>query len=317
MDQIIDIVLPVFGLLAVGYLAARLGLLSDAVAEGLTKYVFYVAIPLLIFRSIVNAPAPQTSPWGLLLAYFTGAAVAWAAATIIGRFAMGREPRLAAIMGLGAGYSNTVLLGLPLVLITFGDAGAIPFFILLTFHLPIMTTACVVHMELAQGRELGIFRIARASLKGLITQPVVVGLIAGVVYRLTGLPIPEIADKVARELANTAIPCALFALGLTMNRYGILAGLRPAMVITALKLVVHPAVVWLMATYVVGLDILTASVITVFAAAPTGINPFMFATNYKIGVAEISSAIALTTGVAVVTISILLALLDAGGVLPG
>ena len=317
MGQIIDIVLPVFGLLAVGYLAARLGLLSDTVANGLTTYVFYVAIPLLIFRSIVTAPAPSTAPWGLLVAYFTGAAVAWIAATLIGRYAMGREPRLAAIMGLGSGYSNTVLLGLPLVLITFGEAGAIPFFILLTFHLPIMTTACVVHMELAQGRELGLVPILTASLKGLVSQPVVVGLVAGVIYRLTGLPIPEIADKVAKELAGTAIPVALFALGLTMNRYGVIKGLRPAMVITSLKLVVHPAVVWVMATYVVGLDTLTASVITVFAAAPTGINPFMFATNYKVGIAEISSAIALTTAIAVVTISILLGLLGVGGGLPG
>ena len=127
MGQIIDIVLPVFGLLGIGYLVARIGLLGESVAQGLTTYVFYVAIPLLIFRLIVNAPAPEASAWGLLAAYFTGVAVAWAAASLIGRYGMGRDARLAAIMGVGAGYSNTVLLGLPLVLTAFGDAGAIPF----------------------------------------------------------------------------------------------------------------------------------------------------------------------------------------------
>lgn len=304
MDQILriaDIVLPVFGVIALGYGCAWTGLLRERVAEGVSDYVYTVAIPLLIFRTLAEARLPEVSPWSYWGVYFAGAALAWVLAQLLSRRLFGREFREAIVHGFTAGQSNIVLVGIPLVLSAFGEAGAVPLFLLVAVNLPLMMTSASLMME---GTGAGLSRAAFASLlRNLATNLILIGFAAGLAAQFLGVR-PAGAPKAMIDLiAQSAVPCALFAMGLALRRYGLLGDFSMTAVISALKLFVHPLAVWLLVTYVVPLPPVFAGVAVLFAAMPCGINAYLLAERYRAGVAAAAGAVSLSTTLSLLTIS--------------
>jgi malonate transporter and related proteins len=114
METIVTVILPVFGLIGMGFVARRLGYLDTSVSNGLSPFVFNVAVPVLIFRSLAEARTPEASPWPFWAAYFGGVAVAWAAAHLLAGRLLGGGWRKGVSAGITASFSNTVLLGVPL-----------------------------------------------------------------------------------------------------------------------------------------------------------------------------------------------------------
>jgi malonate transporter and related proteins len=159
-------------------------------------------------------------------------------------------------------------------------------------------------MEAASERGAARANVFRTTLSGLVRNPLIIGIAIGGLWKATGLPLPELARSVIQALADAATPAALFAMGLTLNRYGLLGGLKLALVIVSHKLLVLPLCVFLLATQVFEVPPLWASVATTFAALPTGVNAYLFATRYAVGVSATSSAIALSTILAAVTTTI-------------
>ena len=135
MDALL-IVLPVFGAIALGYGASRVGLLSDRAGEGLEEFDYVVAIPALIVRSLTNATEPLQSPWGFWAAYFLGVAATGGTTSLVLMGLFGETWRKATVAGIAASFRNTVLVGIPIILSTFGEPAAAPLFLLISVHLP-------------------------------------------------------------------------------------------------------------------------------------------------------------------------------------
>ncbi|WP_306030852.1 AEC family transporter [Stappia sp. MMSF_3263] len=305
VDQILAIVLPVFALIAIGYIAARIKLLDARIGDALGQFVYVIAIPVLIFRTLATSSLDGVSPWGFWISYFTGVAVVWTAGTLIIRKVFKREARAGVIGGINAGFANTVLVGIPLITALHGEAGLVPLFVLISIHLPVLTIVCAVLMERAavldgtqEAKPLG--ELLAGIARNLATNPIVIGILAGGIWRVTGLPVEGIFADVLGRIAGAAIPIALFSLGMSMVAYGIRGNLAPGLVLGALKIVVMPAVVYVMAAHVVHLPPLWISVATLTAACPTGINAFLFANRYGTGHAMSANSITLTTALAVV-----------------
>jgi predicted permease len=314
VEQIIrisDIVLPVFGVIAFGYVCAWTGLLRERVAEGVSDYVYTIAIPLLIFRTLAEATLPDVSPWGYWGVYFFGAAVAWAIAQTLSVIALGRDMREAIVHGLTSAQSNIVLVGIPLVLSAVGDAGAVPLFLLVAVNLPLMMTAASLMME---GTGAGLSRGALLSVaRNLATNLILIGFAAGLAAQFLGIR-PSGAPKAVIDLiAQSSVPCALFAMGLALRRYGVLGDFRMAAVIATLKLLVHPFVVWLLVTFVVPMPSVFAAVAVLFAAMPCGINAYLLAERFRVGVAAAAGAVTLSTSLSILTISFWLWMTGVGG----
>ncbi len=312
--QILTIVLPVFILIALGYGSARTGFLGEEVGTSLGQFVFTVAIPVLIFRTLATSSFDGVSPWGLWFAYFTGVAITWTCATLIIRRVFKREARAGVIAGITAGFANTVLVAVPLVTSLYGEAGLVPVFILISVHMPVMTVACAVLMERAvvldgAGAGRAHSEIFKSVILSLITNPIVIGIAAGALWRVLNLPISGIFSDVLERLAATAIPIALFSLGMSMVRYGVRGNVAPALILSALKGVAMPAIVYVMAKHVVGLPELWVAAATLTAACPTGVNAFIFANRYGTGHAMSANSITFTTASAVVTTFLWAALL--------
>lgn len=314
MDQILhiaNIVLPVFGVIAVGYVCAWSGLLRERVAEGVSDYVYTIAIPLLIFRTLAEAELPDVSPWGYWGAYFFGAAVSWAAAQLLAVFAFGRSSREAIVYGLTSAQSNIVLVGIPLVLSAVGPAGAVPLFLLVAVNLPIVMTTASLMME-ATGSGLSraaLWRLART----LATNLILIGFAAGLAMQFLGIR-PSGAPKAVIDLiAQSSVPCALFAMGLALRRYGVLGDFRMSAMIAALKLLIHPLIVWLLVTYLVPMPPVFAAVAVLFAAMPSGINAYLLAERFGVGVPASAGAVTLSTTLSLLTISLWMWMAGVGG----
>src|SRR5215208_1569314 len=143
----VAIILPVFGLIGIGFAARQVGLVTDRAGEGLSEFVFALAVPCLIFRTLVRAEIPAVQPWGYWISYFAGVAVVWLLATAIGRHFFGIKGVSGVVAGFSAGQANTVFVGIPMILKAYGDEGAVPLFLLIAVHLPVTMTLATLMVE--------------------------------------------------------------------------------------------------------------------------------------------------------------------------
>ena len=314
MSGILGIVLPVFALVLAGYIGGRARWLSEEGIKGLSSFVFYLAIPALLFRTLARGEIPEALDFDIVFAYFSGAflvmGVAWAAGRLV--FANGAGEL--ALMGMGSMYSNTVLLGIPLVYAVFGEPGILPMMMIVTFHSLILLPLTMILIELgrAGGRAAdnpggGARRVAASTAASVFKNPVILSMLAGLAYNISGLALPGPVDSFAGLLGGASAPCALFALGATLAAYRLGGDLRESLVVVALKLLLHPLAVWLAATQIFALSPVWAAVATLTAALPSGVNVFVIARQYDIYLARASAIILISTGLSVLTLAALIA----------
>jgi malonate transporter len=301
MLDALAIVLPIFGLVLVGFAARKGGLIDDKAGAGLAQFVFAIALPCLILDTLARGDLPLAEPWGYWASYFAALGLTWLVAGLVARHVFGTVGVETVVAGFSAAQSNTVLIGVPLILKAFGEAAAVPLFLLVAIHLPITMSVATL---LVEGRGASLATIARK----LATHPIVLGILAGVLIRPVAADLPEPLWRMIDMLAAAAAPSALVAMGIALARYGLEAGLPLPAAITACKLALHPLLVWLLARFVFPVPEAWIGVAVMFAACPSGINAYLLAQTYKSGVALASGAVALSTALAVVTIAGWLAL---------
>jgi predicted permease len=311
------IILPVFGLIGLGYAAALTRLLSPTVGDGLGEFVATVGIPIMIFKTMATAHFPDLSPWPLWFTFFGGAIIAWAAGSLVATRVFGRSRAAGVIAGTSASFGNLAMVGIPLIVSAFGDQGALPLFIIISVHLPTMMVAGTLMTERAiridtgSAEPLHVGRALKNIGRNLVFNPLVWGLASGALWRWLQLPLAGPARTIVEQLAAAGLPTALVSLGMAMNRYGIVGEFRLSAVLAGLKLLVMPAAVYLLGTYVFGLTPGWTTVATLAAACPSGVNAYLFAQRFNVAHALASSSIALTTFTCVLT-TVLWLLLVAG-----
>jgi malonate transporter len=295
----LTLILPIFGLVVVGWMASLSGLISERVGDGLSEYVFALAVPALIVATLTRPGLSGEIAWGFWASYFGGAAVAWLVGSLIGRQYKGVERRGAILHGFAASQSNTVFVGVPMILQAYGEAGAFPLFMLLAVHLPLMMGAATFLIESEGGRPLG--QRLKALALVLAKNPIFVTLVVGGAMKASGLSFSGIPKALVDGLAGTASTCALIALGAGLTRYRVLHDLPGAGVVAALKLGLHPLVVYGLAFHVFTMPPAYAGVATLFAAMPVGINAYLLAARYRTEQGLVAAAVLVSTLAAAAT----------------
>jgi malonate transporter and related proteins len=309
MSQIVEIVLPVFGLIAIGYATAWSGLLARATGEALSDFVFIVAIPILVFRTLATAVFGGAAPWGLWLAFFLVFTLMWILGNQVIRRGFGRDARAGLVAGISTAYGNTVLVGIPLTLAAYGEAGAVAMALIIAIHLPVMMTASAILIFRAERRdgvakiELGARTVARGVALNLARNPIIIGLVLGALWHLLGVPLGGLPRILVDRIADVASTLALFAMGMSLRQYGLRGHISAGLVLATLKLLVMPALVLLAARYVVPMPPVWAKVAVVAAACPTGVNAYVVAARFRTGEALASNAITISTAFAVISMT--------------
>lgn len=315
MGQILGVVLPVFGLIGVGAAVAWAKLLGPKTGDALSEFVFAVAIPLLVLRIMATADLGSVSAWRLWVAFFSAFVISWIAGTVLTRWLFGRDARGGLVAGLAAGYGNTTLIGLPLALAAFGAEGAVPIALIIAAQLPAMMTAIAFLMPWAERKDgaardrSGPGSVLRSLIENLAGNPIVIGLAAGLAWRLSGIPFAGLPADIVDRLSNTAGALALFAMGMSLRHYGISGNVAAGLVLTFVKLIVMPGLALVTAS-LIGLPPIATKVVIITAACPTGVTAFLVAGRFRTGQGLASTTITLSTGLGVLSVAFWVALAD-------
>jgi len=306
MEQTVAIVLPVFGLIAIGYAVGWLRILPEVTGDALADFVFTVAVPVLIFRTIATADFSAAEPWRLWLPFYSAFALAWIAGTLLIRRVFQRDHRAGVVAGLASSYGNTVLIGLPLTIAAFGPEGAVPLALIIALHMPLMMGASAIMIERAERQDglseahVDAWDAAYNVAKHLVTNPIIIGIVVGVAWLIVKLPLSGLGRDLVNRVADVASPLSLLAMGMSLKRYGIARNVPAGLALAMLKLIAMPALVLLL-TRLIAMPPLWANVAVLAAALPTGVNSYIVASRFRTGEALASNAIAISTGLAVFT----------------
>ncbi len=311
MTAIFLAVLPVFAVIALGYGAARRRLISPEGARGIDAYVFWFAIPALLFRTMLELDLDGVAPWRLLACYYAGALVIWGCAgALAATWLRGQAQAGGAALATAASFGNILLMGLPIALLSFGPEAVAPAAFIVAVHAPLHWLFASLWAEWAQRQgRVRLGRLLGQVALSLARNPLLIALAVGFLWRLAGLDLPELPARIIGLLADSSVAAALFALGLSLASYSIRADARVLAAILILKLTVFPIIMWILAVHVFALPPLEARVAILFAALPVGVNAYLFAARYSANVAAASSAIMLSVPVSAVTLSAVLFLI--------
>ncbi|MCG6857729.1 MAG: AEC family transporter [Salaquimonas sp.] len=303
MIDIFLIVLPVFLILATGYATARIGYLPAGIADALNAFAIKLAVPVLLFRALYRLDLSQSFNIPMLASFYAGAFACFATAIVLARLLWKRPPGEAVAVGFCATFSNSLMLGIPIVERAFGETALTPAFGIVALHAPILYIVGMVTMELSRrdGRTLG--DTFASALKSILANSLMIGILAGAVANLSGVILPEPVMAAVDMLARAAIPAALIGIGATLTRYQLKAELSESLMVSSLALFVHPAIVLVLTHFVLGLPALYVSVAVVVASMPPGMNVYIFASLYNRAVALAASTVLIATTLSIVTIS--------------
>lgn len=298
------IVAPVFALIAAGYAAVLFRFVSEGAHKGISEFAFSIAIPALLFRTIVVSEFPDVSPYRMWGAYYGALAFTWIAALAISAcLRERREDREdGVVFAIGSVYGNIVMLGIPLVLSALGNEAAGPMSLILSVNTPLLWLCGILQMELVSRKRTGSpLAVIRPVLADLARNPLMLAIGFGVVWRFTGLN--PVVDKTVELLAQAGSPAALIALGITLFRFEVKGEMLSVVAMSALKLLAMPAVAFVLAK-LLNLPPIVTGVVVLFAAMPTGANAYIFAVQYQRLVNPVSGAVALGTLLAAVTLPV-------------
>ena len=292
----------------VGYVTASVGWFDQVAIRGLTRFVFDFAVPMLLLRTISTATLPDVIPWDYLASYYLGTFIILLSGLGITRLLWQRTFSQQVINAFSSSFSNTVLLGIPIILLTFGDRAVLPLFIIIGTHGIIMVPLFTIMLEMGKSGRAPIKTVIVRTTYGLFTNPLIIGLLSGLACNLFEITLWKPLDEMAKLLANSVTSCALFALGATLASFRKNIPWQEVPMIVILKTILHPVVVWGLATLVFRVkEVIWIQVLVLLAAQPTGVNPFLFASRYNVGQLVSSGAAFISTIFSIFTLSALLA----------
>ena len=295
-----------FGLVASGYLAGHLRLVTQASSEALNQFVYAFALPAMLFVAVYRGSLDEILGSGAFLAAVVGATLGTAIVGFaLSRYFAGAPPAESTLRGLNASFANTGYLGIPLVTVAYGERAALPAALATVATNIVSFALAIVCIELfVNPRRGGVGR----ALSGVLRSPLIWPIVLAVALVALGVRVPVPLERFASLLAGAAGPCALFAIGLFVSQLSIRAGVAASWQSAVLKLVLHPLLMALLVLLVLPVDPFWAKIAVVCASLPLGATAFVLAQRYKLLEAETSSGAVLSTAVSVITVSVVMAL---------
>ena len=299
----LGIILPVFIVLAAGWIAVRTGYLDDKLSDHLNAFAVRLAVPVMLFRAMVDLDFGQAFQISMLTGFYLGGFASFFAGILLAKMVFGRRPGEAVAVGFCALFSNTVLLGIPIAQRAYGDEAMPAVYGIVALHAGIMYAVGMSSMELVRADGRSMSETVQAAAKSILANPLMIGVIAGILFNLSGLDLPLVIRAPVDMLASAAIPAALVGLGAALTRYQLKSELAESLMVAALSLILHPAITFAITHLWFGLPAEQVRIAVVVAAMPPGLNVYIFAVMYNRAVSLSASAILVTTSLSVVTIA--------------
>jgi malonate transporter len=306
MDALINVVFPVFGVVLTGYLAGRFGVLGSDSAAALNRFVFYFALPPALFIYMARAPVEKIFNWPFIGAFVGGVLGTLLIAVLVGSLLLRQDVATRAVAGLTALQANTVYMGLPVLLTAYGPDGGLPPIIATLCLTLLFITGVIAVLEATRASGQSTLRIAAHVAGRVLLNPLVISPLLGILFATAALPLPKAASNYLDLMAATVGPAALFSLGLSLIERKLTGNIGEVIWLSTLKAVFNPLLTFVLVTYVFSMDPFWSKAAVILSAMPTGANAYVVAQQYNVHVETASSVVVVSTGMSVVTISLLL-----------
>jgi malonate transporter len=300
---------PLFILVFAGYLMMRLSGWPKSMSENLSRFVFSVALPAMLFRMMSDLSKLPPVDARLLMAFFGGCLIVFLIGRLIAWKLFALDGVAQSVFALGGVFSNNVLLGLPLAKVVLGDAAVPSVALVLVFNALTLWTLVTVSVEWARHGSFSLHGFAK-TVRGVLTNPIVAGILSGTLFGLSGLSLPAFIDAPLAMAGQAAAPMALIALGMGLAEYGVREGWKISVAISAVKLVVQPLVVWLLAR-LLGLPPMETQVVVLLASTAVGANVYLMSRQFASLEGPVASSLVLSTGLAALSTPLVLTLIGA------
>lgn len=303
----VELAAPLFVLVLVGYILMRGFGWPQAMSDNLSRFVFSVALPAMLFRMMSDFSQLPPVDARLLIAFFGGCLIVFMIGRLVAWQVFALDGVGQSVFALGGVFSNNVLLGVPLAKVALGDAALPSVALVLVFNALILWTLLTVSIEWAQHGSFSLQGFAKTA-RGVLTNPIVAAILSGTLFGLAGLPLPALVALPLAMVGQAAAPMALIALGMGLAEYGVGDGWRISVAISVLKLIVQPLVVWLLAR-LIGLPVMETRVVVLLASLAVGVNVYLMSRQFKTLEGPVASSMVLSTALAALTTPLALTLL--------
>ena len=303
----LQLCLPLFLLVIVGWALIKAKLFEQSVVRALSGFTFRFLMPALLFSLMSKLSEMPPMDWRVLIAFFGSCIIIYCLGRTAGRF-FGLDNTGKTIFGMAAIFGNNVQLGVPILQVSLGNEAMPTISLLIIFSVLLLWTTAIASVELGKTEGAKDWAKIGRSLLKVFKNPVVIGIITGSAWGLTGWELPQVVDKTLGYVSSATTPIALIVVGMGLAQHSFSAALPRGLTISTLKIVIHPIIVYCIAR-LIGLDTITTNACVLTAALPVAINVYLMASEFRSEEGAASNAIFVSTMLSALLIPLTLTLL--------
>ena len=297
VQQTLVIMGPLILVALLGFICTKSKWFKRTQLDALTKFTFYISIPAFLFYQMANANLSQYLSHSLYAAFYLPVLLCYFIAWLANYFfhtQLKKQSSASAVFALSASYSNTIIVGLPILLTAFGEQVVAIVFMIVTFHSVMLFTVTSALTSKQSGSNWLGFGF-QSFLKQTFNNPVILSILSGLVFNLLIIELPPVVSDSLLLIGKPAIPLALFILGASMTFYQVKSEIKFITFATVLKLMLLPSFVFICSRYVFALEPLVITVLVILSASPTGVNAYLIAKGQGYHQETVAGTVVVTT----------------------
>ena len=307
----VNVTIPIFLIILLGYILRRIGFLTDEFVRVANKYVFIVALPVMLFRDIAGSDVRKDMNVKFFLFCMIVTIIMFFLVWGIAKLALKDKTMVGAFAQAGA-RGSAAILGVAFVENICGNSGMAP--LMIVSAVPMYNIISVIALTFGgNDRQRGTAGIKKAFVN-ILKNPIIIGILLGVPFSVFDIPIPAIPTRTISYIAQTATPIALIAIGAGFDSQQALTRLKPSLVATVIKLVILP-VIFLPVAIGMGFGPSEIVAILIMVGAPATVSGYIMAKNMDNDYVLSSNIIVLSTLLSSVTLTLWVFVLKCLGVI--
>jgi len=303
MLDLFNVIIPVFAIIGLGYLAVRFRLYPAEGTKGLVAFVNNFATPCLLCQAMLTSDFNSTFNASIIVPFYAGAIFSLICGALIARNVFKQRPGESVSSGFSAMFTNTVLIGIPVIQRAYGQDALPTVFSIIAFHAPMLITLGMLVMELVRRDGAPLGKTLVVALVRIVQNPLLWGVVIGALGNRFGAKLPEAGTAFLTMMSAAVLPASLFGLGGALNEYKLSESWAQASINSLFKLVIHPAIVYGLTVWVLHVPLEYARYAVLLAAMPAGINVYVFATYYDRAVNVAANVVLISTIASIATIT--------------
>ncbi len=311
MLDILGITASFFAIIALGAFTKYIGLFDEKSSQIFSYFAFYIALPPMIITSIIANPIMGIINFDFIIRFEIATLIVFLFSYTVAKFIFKLKSNENSVFALNATYSNYGYIGIPLVLLLFGQKAILPAAIILVFDIAFVLALVAVFSTKFNNPSK--FLNFMNALKSVLKNPVIISCAIGLLLSFYEFNLGKIPLDILNILSGAAVPTALFAIGVIIVSKSVEKAYSELIFISFIKLIMHPMLIFSLFVFLSSdslkkLDIMWIQVAIIFSCLPVAATVFPISQYYRAYVLKTSSAIIITTLISIVTIPIVLLL---------